>query len=206
MEERPYENNISESEVYEEFPFLQSFPFHEYSISLDQSEYDPNLDGIDPVVLKESGKMGAPDFLIFKYASNVNMVALSFYTYDVSFILDRSDKIKKLDHIREELDRGIESDSILEKIKSIKLGHSFIKKIGTGLSVGKSFDGLLNDFIDSSGFKISSSNLKRIKIFSSTLKEDEFRKEIRNIILTFYNIHLNHTKIILGMVIAAKIH
>jgi hypothetical protein len=194
------------ADVYEAYPILQSFPFGGYNIALEQEEDDGANLGIDPVIISESGGIAPPEFVNFYYMGKYTNIALSFYTYDINFIRDNAHKIKKLDSLRELLDTGLESDDSLIKISSIKKGERFLKKIGSSLNVGKSFDQILDQLLVEGTHVVTSAQIKKIKGKSPTLDVTEFSEDIQIIINSFYNIHLHHIKILLGVVIAAKIH
>ena len=193
-------------DVLETFPFLQSFPFGEYTITLEKGESYTDMAGIDPVVISEAGGMVAPEFVNFYHVSKDTKIALTFYTYDINFIHESANKIKKLDSVREVLDLGISSNDILTKIDCIKKGERFLKKIGSSLIAGRAFDSTLDQFLVEGKHVMSKADLTKIKKVSRTLESDRFHEEVKDIIVSFYNIHLHHVKILLGVVIASKIH
>ncbi len=57
-----------DTNIFDIFPFLLSFPFHDYSITLEQGvDYLDDL-GIDPIVLSAGGGgIAAPDFVNFQH-------------------------------------------------------------------------------------------------------------------------------------------
>lgn len=201
------DGNISDdSKVYKSFPALLSFPFNEYDIEFEKGEDFARNSGIDPIIISEAGNIVAPEFLIFNHTGNNTTIALSFYTYDISFIIDNSWKIKKLDSVREFLDDGLNATEITKKIDSIKKGEVFLKKIGSSLTIGRAFDKILDELITVGRHDISKKNIEKIKSMSGTIKDDTFRVAENKTIRSFYNIHLHHIKILLGVVIASKIH
>jgi hypothetical protein len=206
MDEDHEEQLTKEPEVFEEYPFLQSFPFQEYLMHLDRDEDYGTASGIDPVIISAAGGFAKPEFINFQYQGKYTKVMLSFYTYDITYVSDQSKKIKKLDSVRELLDRGLESRVLLEKIDCIKKGERFLKKLGSSLSVGKAFDNVLDQFLLAEEYELSKTELRKIKSMFKTIDEDEYNDEVKGIIRSFYNIHLHHIKILLGVVIAAKIH
>lgn len=199
-------NPGSNTELFEKFPFLQSFPFDDYEISLEKKDDFGTLSGIDPVVISEAGTFVSPDFVNFNYQGNYTKIHLSFYTYDIQYIHDIADKIKRLDATVKNLDQGLVSDSITDKIKSIKSGERFLKKLGASLIPGRAFDGVLDDFLASDGIKLTKALVNKIKSKSRTLTDDTFDESINKTIRSFYDIHLHHIKVLLGVVIASKVH
>lgn len=206
MQEYSRDEFDNRSKLYAEFPFMQAFPFEEYTFTLEKEDDLTTLSGIDPVVISEAGKFVVPEFVNFYYISKETKVSLSFYTYDIRYILENSKDVKKIDEIREALDYGISATTLLDKIESIKKGEKFLKKLGSSLIVGKSFDGVLDEFLANKGYVVSKSELRKIKSKFKTISEDLYDDELKEIIGSFYDIHLHHIKILLGIVIASKIY
>ena len=206
MQEYSEDNLEGKSKLYKEFPFMQAFPFSEYDMTLEQQDDFATIAGIDPVIISEAGTFVKPEFINFYYISEQTKVSLSFYTYDIRYILENAKSIKKIDDVRIELDKGLVSDVLLEKIDSIREGEKFLKKLGSSLIVGRSFDGLLDEFLKDTDHNISKSELKKIKSKYKTIKEDDYSNDFKAIIGSFYDVHLHHIKILLGIVIASKIY
>jgi hypothetical protein len=206
MQEDHEEHLTEEPEVFEAYPFLQSFPFNEYTMLLDKDEDFATSAGIDPVIISAAGGFVKPEYINFQYHGKYTKIMLSFYTYDITYVSDQADRIKKLDSVRELLDNGLKSRVLLEKIDSIKKGEKFLKKLGSSLSVGKAFDGVLDQFLLANDKELSKVELRKIKSMFKTIDEDAYDDDVKDIIKSFYNIHLHHIKILLGVVIATKIH
>jgi len=206
MNDEHEDHLISETEVFNAYPFLQSFPFQDYTMNLDSEEDYVTSAGIDPVIVNAAGGFVKPEFINFNYQGKYTKISLSFYTYDINYIVDQSNRIKKLDSIRELLDNGLQSTVLLEKIDSIKKGEKFLKKLGSSLPIGKAFDGVLDQFLIAEEYTLDKGELRKIKSMFKTIKEEDYTEELKNIIIDFYNIHLHHIKILLGVVIASKIH
>lgn len=193
-------------EVFEVFPYLASFPFSDYTMHLDSEDDYAASAGIDPVIIDAASNLVKPEFVNFNYVGKYTNVTLSFYTYDVIYISENVDHIKKLDAVREALDVGLETSDIIEKIKIIKKGERFLKKIGSSLVAGKSFGGLLDSMLANNEISIDSKILNKIKSMYKTVDFDRFDEKTNNCIRSYYNVHLHHIKILLGIVIATKIH
>jgi len=191
--------------VFEAFPYLVAFPFSDYMMELDTID-DYSTSGIDPVIINAASNFVKPEFVNFNYTGKYTKVTLSFYTYDIIFISENIDHIKKLDSVREDLDRGLDSESIVEKILMIKNGERFLKKIGSSLVAGKSFNGLLDALLKANDITIDDKNLKKIKSMFKTVDYDQYDEQTQECIKSYYDIHLHHIKVLLGIVIAKKIH
>jgi hypothetical protein len=206
MQEYSEDDLQGKSRLYKEFPFMQAFPFDDYEITLEQEEDFATLAGIDPVVISEAGTFVTPEFVNFYYTSDGTRISLSFYTYDIRYILENCKSIKKIDEVRFNLDSGLVSDSLIEKILSIRSGEKFLKKLGSSLIVGRSFDSLLDDMLKDKDHNLTKTELNKIKAKYRTISEDSYSDDIKASIGSFYDIHIHHIKILLGVVIASKIY
>lgn len=202
--EQAYKNDTS---IFDIFPFLLSFPFHDYSITLEQgADYLDDL-GIDPIVLSAGGGgIAAPDFVNFQHTGEENKITLSFYTYDISFIINNCSHILKFDDVRKSIDDGLDSLDIGEKLKSIKIGEKLVRKIGKSLVAGSSFNKLFDDLLKNNGHSLRADVIRDIKLKRLKVPEYEYTEVEKSIIRSFYDLHLHHLKILLGIVIAIKIY
>ncbi len=190
--------------VYNMFPYLSSFPFGEYSISTNTLDEECDVE-VDPMVAKEASSSSNLELINFTYQYGESDICFSFYTFDIDFICSVSKKVRKLDSIREKMDLGISSKDINEKLDCIRAGEIFIKKLGSSLLAGESFDGILYEMLNIKDIKIEDELLNDI----TDLKDIEcssLEYGIYNSVSDYYDLHLHHIKILLGIVIAYKIH
>ncbi len=192
--------------IFEAFPYLSSFPFSDYTMQLDSlDDYSTTAD-IDPIIIEAASNFVKPEFVNFNYVGKYTKVTLSFYTYDIVFISENVDHIKKLDSVREALDQGLDSMDIIDKILMIKKGEKFLRKIGGSLVAGKAFSALLDTILTTNEITIESKTLNKIKSMFKTVDYEKFDERTKNCIRSYFDIHLHHIKILLGIVIATKIH
>lgn len=193
-------HNSCEDSIYEVFPFLSHFPFEDYIIYYSKENFGStisiNSNEEDPI---------SPALVNFIYKSNYITIVISFYKEDIDYIHEYSNKIKKFDDIRKKIDVAIKSDDILEKIKSIKKGEKLIKQIDTNISAGIIFDKILEEMLSSSNIKLNSVILKKIKTMSKSIVRENLKTKTKEIINIFYDMHLNHVKILIGIIIASKL-
>ena len=204
MQQLPEENLTGQSDLLELFPFMQSFPFGDYIIQLEKADMDNS--GIDPIIIRAAGGIVKPEFVNFFHFNKYTKIAISFYTFDIQFIYESADRIKKMDSIREEIDNALHSNDINVKLNTIRNGEKFIKQIGSSLAVGSSFNKILDEFLAVDNLKIDANTIKKIKSKSPSLDISNLNDDVKSVILSFYDIQLHHIKILLGVVIAAKIH
>ena len=188
---------------YKLFPFLSSFPFQEYTISVEKSSKD-DIE-VDPMIAKEASTISNLDFINFTCKHGDSDICFSFYTFDIEYICSISRKVRKLDSIREKLDIGISSNELDCKLKTIREGEKFIKKLGHSLLAGKSFDVILDEMLKLREASVKQSVLDKIKLFKDVDYSSIDYLAI-DCILDYYDLHLHHIKILLGIVIATKIY
>jgi hypothetical protein len=205
MSEETGEIFKSNENLFEMFPFLRAYPFDDYVITLEKGNSLLDELDIDPIRISAGGYV-KPEFVNFYYDGEVNRITLSFYTYDLSYMLDQAKKIKKFDDIRKTVDFALKSDSLLTKIDSIKRGDTFLKKIGSSLKSVGAFGKILDEMLILAELEIEKPLLKEIKGMKLTIDEHLFSEEEFKIIKSFYNLHLHHIKILLGIIISIKIY
>lgn len=203
MSEETNSEIIDFKKPYKLFPFLSSFPFVEYEISVEKSIED-DIE-VDPIIAKEASALSTLDFINFSYKHEDSDISFSFYTFDIEYICSVSKKVRKLDSVREKLDLGISSDDISYKLNCIKEGEQFIKKLGPSLLAGNTFDVILNEMLKLNSAKITSEILDKITRFKE-VDYSEIDYLALDCIMDYYDLHLHHIKILLGIVIAHKIY
>jgi len=192
--------------IFDLFPYMQSFPFNEYEFDLKILEKSNSDSGINPIIIEEAGKYVSPSTINFYTSGELTNISISFYTYDIKFIEKRSTSIKKMDQINKALDTALNSYDFLDKLIGINIGEKFLKKIGSGLSASSIFNRILDELIIISEIKMQPDQLKLIKKFDNSIKQEEFDDAQQQLIREYYNLYLHHARILLGIVIAIKIH
>jgi len=185
---------------------MQSFPFNEYEFDLKILEKSNSDSGINPIIIEEAGKYVSPSTINFYTSGELTNISISFYTYDIKFIEKKSTSIKKMDQINKALDTALNSYDFLDKLIGINIGEKFLKKIGSGLSASSIFNRILDELIIISEIKMRPDQLKLIKKFDNSIKQEEFDDAQQQLIREYYNLYLHHARILLGIVIAIKIH
>ena len=195
------------AELNTALPFMVEFPFKEYDIQLVERGEDFLQLGISPMLINEFGDTGTIESLNFYYTERGSDVSISINKYDVEWIAEQADLVKKLDAIRKSLDDGLESKSLIDKIKSIKFGKKFTKLIGCDNTLIIDFNELLSEFIKlydatfTSKIKLGLQKLSEATLNSTELSERQYKAAS-----AFFNFQIHYIKILLGIVIAAKIY
>jgi hypothetical protein len=206
MGEQEPNNSLNTLELYKIFPFLDSFPFEDYAISLEKDTFNPQALGIDPMIVNNVSGLEMPDVINFFYVESDSKIMISFYTNDISYLKEKSVEIKSLDSIRKNIDTGLQSLSIIDKIDSIKKSTKFIKLLNSGLIASVSFNEVFLDMLKIDNIELSNKTIISLQNMSSTVKEENFTDAELQVIRTFYNFRLHYVKILLGVIISAKIY
>ena len=193
------------SEVTKRFPFMSAFPFECYKIFLEKEEPDLALD-IDPIIINSVGSLESPKQLSFIYLEQDTQIMLSFYESDVDFIQEQAKNIKYFDMMRKVLDDALENTSIRNKMLAIKESEKFLSEVNPLLIANSSFIGVLHDLLGTNDIHLSARTLASLQKMNVNLKEEKFTEKEKSVISAYFNFHLHHAKIILGMVVAAKIY
>lgn len=193
-------------DIFEVFSFMRSFPFDEYGFELEMLEKSNSSSGINPIIIEQAGKFVGPSIINFHTTGDLTNISISFYTYDIKFVESQANKIKKMDQLSKALDIAVNSHSFIDKLNGIKVGEKFLKKIGSGLSAASTFNKILDELIVISEISIKSDQLKLIKKLDDSIEQEDFDEEQQEVICEYYNLYLHHVRILLGIIIAIKIH
>lgn len=142
----------------------------------------------------------------FTYDIPQSEVTISFYEDDICFLYETSDTIKILDTVRENIDRGLATADIIHKMKRIKKIKPFLKKINGSTDSKDLFISVLDGIQKLNTTELPNRLLNdTIKLKESINLEDTTRNEEKTI-SSYLNFQLHHAKIMLGVIIASKIH
>lgn len=201
------ESRDKTSELMTALPFMIEFPFNEYDIRFVEKGDDFIQMGISPMLVNEFGDNGTIETINFYYLEKGTEISISIGRDDVEWIAEQSDKVKTLDSIRQVLDIGLDTNDLIEKVKSIKAGKKFTKSINCESTALIDFNELLSEFIHLYDTALTSKiKLGLQKLSEATLKSTEFSERQYNTVSAFLNFQIHYTKILLGIVIAAKIY
>lgn len=184
--------------IYEIFPFLESFPFKEYVLSNGKSS-----EKYKDLLNKEDED---EELINFQYTSMDKDITVSFYEEDMEFLNIISRNISKLDSLRKEIDKGLKSDDILVKFESIRKSKAFLKKVKSPAEKENIFRSVLDGFQEINEINLSEGIIGKINKLDDKLANYRFTVNELMAVEAYLNFQLHHVKIILGVVIASKIH
>ncbi len=204
IENRP---NGEKLEVYTTFPFMESFPFEEYEITMEKEGVDPSELGISPILLKTLGSFGTENHFNFTYVEVENAFSISFYQEDIAEVAEAADRIKKLDSIAQELQSGLTEQALGKKLELVKQSKKFIKSLKLPNLLFAPMNDVLENILDIHSAVLPNDVIVAVqKLNVQKLESLSLEYSQRKAVESFLNFQLNYAKILLGIVIAAKIH
>jgi hypothetical protein len=195
------------SELLDVLPFMSSFPFSDYEITMDERGDDFISLGISPILVNAIGEYGTTNMLNFHYIENDSDVTISLQRCDIEWVAEDVSRIKSIDSIRQKLDNALATNDLSLKMEAIKLGKKFIKKVDPHVIGDISFNGVLNEFLQAND-AVLPSKIKLIaqKLTISQFKDQTFSEKQYQALKSFFNFQLHYAKIVLGIVISVKIY
>jgi hypothetical protein len=195
------------SELKTALPFMSEFPFRDYEITMVERGEDFITLGVSPMLIKALGDDGTVNIINFYYVEEDSSVAISIYKEDIEWIADEAKYVKKMDALRKQLDEALSGEDLAEKAKAVKAGRKFTKSINCDNVTGIDFNELLSDFLKVNETVLHSRiKLGLQKLSVATLKSTEFSEKQFKAVSAFLNFQIHYAKILLGIVIAAKIY
>ena len=147
------------------------------------------------------------DIINFYYIEDESNVSISIPRYDIEWIAQESSRVKKLDALRKTLDDALIDSNMITKVKAIKLSRKFTKSINCDNITGLDFNELLIEFTRLHETVLSSKiKLGLQKLSEASLKSTEFSERQFKAVESFLNFQIHYAKILLGIIIAAKIY
>jgi hypothetical protein len=194
-------------DILKVLPFMEAFPFEEYQISLELEGTDPSELGVSPILIDALGTFGTDLNVHFFYVENDSKILIAINAEDVLYVSHVSDKITTLDTVLSDLNYGMQSPVLEDKITKIKQGKKFVKKLNNFNLLDPPFSEVLQEMLNLEEVVLTSNQMTGLnklnvqKILDKPLTDTEKRT-----IFTYLNFQLHYIKILLGVVIATKIY
>jgi len=179
--------------LYENFPFLKSFPFDEYTLSSGKdADYHDELD--------------RDELIDFTYKAMDKDITISFFNEDIEFLDMISKKIISLNSLRKDIDDALKSNEMLTKFEGIEKTKPFLKKVKSPAIDVSSFTTVLNGLQKINEVEFSNGIIDKINKLDKTLIDFKFNVNEARTVHSYLDFQLHHAKIVLGVIIASKIH
>jgi hypothetical protein len=194
-------------DVYDDLPFLRSFPFDDYEIEIGVNGTDFSELGVSPILLDVLGTFGTEKEVKFQYASGDSNVMISIHIDDVLDIKEYANKIETLNEHFKYLKESIQSEDASKKISSIKKSKKFILQLDIEALVAIQFSDIIPSISEMEGAKPTEDLINALtKLSAKKVLENQKTVEEKKLVLSYLDFQLHYAMIILGIIIAAKIH
>ena len=195
------------SELLDVLPFMSSFPFSDYEITMDERGDDFISLGVSPILVNAIGEYGTTNMLNFYYIENDSDVTISLQRSDIEWVAEDVARVKDIDSIRQKLDDALMTNDLSLKMEGVRLGKKFIKKVDPHIIGVISFNDVLNEFLQVNDAVLPSKiKLSAQKLTISQFKDQTFSEKQYQALKSFFNFQLHYAKIVLGIVISVKIY
>jgi hypothetical protein len=194
-------------DVFEAIPFLRSFPFDEYEIEMSVDGVDVADLGISPILIDALGTFGTEQYVRFYYDHLGSKTMVSIHADDVFDIQQEAQGVQKLDEIFKQLKEAITLNDIRKKVSLVKKSKKFIEEIGVEAVILISFTEVLAALAEAEGVELGQElSSALLGLTAKSIIENVKTANDKRLTISYLDFHLHYAMIILGIVIAAKIH
>lgn len=189
------------------YPFLANFPFPEFSLEVGEMPFMPKA------AQREEPDMAEPKLV--KYSSPIikfiyekdSRFSINIHEKDLTWIYERATTITELDLISQILKAGLASDNLLEKRDATEISDDWIRRMSDDKTMlaYSTFNDVLAALIGDRQIKDTVQLINSINRLANKKGLVKLDKTEYGIIDAYYNFRLIYTRLILGIVIAAKI-
>jgi hypothetical protein len=194
-------------DVFEAIPFLRSFPFDEYEIEMSVDGVDVADLGISPILIDALGTFGTEQYVRFYYDHLGSKTMVSIHADDVFDIQQEAQGVQKLDEIFKQLKEAITLNDIRKKVSLVKKSKKFIEQIDVEAVILISFTEVLIALAEAEGVELGQElSSALLGLTAKSIIENAKTANDTRLTISYLDFHLHYAMIILGIVIAAKIH
>ena len=192
------------SKVYASYPFLRNFPFQDFHVEAEELKRPQSEDG-DYVSAPVS--VTNPFIINFVYTREKQKTAISVFDRELDWLKGRAETIHELDDIVRIVNEGLTSGDIVQKRDSVLVAEHWLKKIADDRATlnYSTFNDILMRLIGVTQLKETVQLINNINKLSSGANVIKMDKKQYDIIMTYYDFQMIYCKLVLGIIIAAKI-
>jgi hypothetical protein len=187
------------------YPALANFPFNDFDLEIGEL---PIITKPTQVQLPEDTKPSKYDSPIIRFTlDKVTKFSINIHEKDLLWILDRAETISQLDTISQVVNEGMESENILKKRDSVEIADNWIKMLSDGKTMltYSTFTEVLSALIGEQTISDTTHLINNINNLANKRGLVKLSQAEYKVVMTYYQFRLIYTKLILGLVIAAKI-
>ena len=191
--------NKQEYLVKKRYPFLENFPFGEFTIEMGDPTFVPPTDE------ESDGQLIDSQLIKFTYSAGQSNIAVVIFDKELTWIHDIAEKIEDLDEITKQINAGLETMDLLPKRDATLFADEWLSKLQDGhtrLSYSTSGEILASLVRNHQQMVVIINKLVKLATGKGLLS---LSNEEYAIVLTYYHFQLVYAKLMLGLVISAKI-
>jgi hypothetical protein len=194
-------------DIFEAVPFLRSFPFDEYELEINVDGVDIADLGVSPILIDALGTFGTEQYIRFYYDHHGSKTMVSIHVDDILDLQQEAENIQTLDETFRRIKEAIESSDIRKKVSIVKKSKKFIAETGIDALILIQFSEVLAGLAEAEEVEVSQGlSSALLSLVQKSILENTKTQNDRRLVTSYLDFHLHYAMIILGMVIAAKIH
>ena len=192
------------SKVYSNYPFLRNFPFQDFQIEASEVK-KPQVD--DGEVVSMHSTHINPFIINFVYSREKQKTAISVFDRELDWLSTRAESITELDDIVRIINESLPIGDIIKKRDAVLVVEHWLKKIADDRATlnYSTFNDILMRLIGVTQLKETVQLINNINKLSSGASVIRMDRKQYDIIMTYYDFQLIYCKLVLGIIIAAKI-
>jgi hypothetical protein len=192
------------SKVYSNYPFLRNFPFQDFQIEASEVK-KPQVD--DGEVMSMHSTHINPFIINFVYSREKQKTAISVFDRELDWLSTRAESITELDDIVRIINESLPIGDIIKKRDAVLVVEHWLKKIADDRATlnYSTFNDILMRLIGVTQLKETVQLINNINKLSSGASVIRMDRKQYDIIMTYYDFQLIYCKLVLGIIIAAKI-
>lgn len=192
------------SKVYSNYPFLRNFPFQDFHIEAEELKRPQPEDGeftMTPTSVTN------PFVINFVYTREKQKTAISVFDRELEWLNLRAESITELDDIVKIINDSLAANDIIKKRDAVLVVEHWLKKIADDRATlnYSTFNDILMRLIGVTQLKETVQLINNINKLSSGANVIKMNKKQYDIIMTYYDFQMIYCKLVLGIIIAAKI-
>ena len=192
------------SKVYANYPFLRNFPFQDFHIEAEELKKPQAEDGEFAMA---AGPITNPFIINFVYTREKQKTAISVFDRELDWLSARAETITELDDIVKIINTALPTNDIIKKRDAVLVVEHWLKKIADDRATlnYSTFNDILMRLIGVTQLKETVQLINNINKLSSGANVIKMDKKQYDIIMTYYDFQMIYCKLVLGIIIAAKI-
>lgn len=192
------------SKVYASYPFLRNFPFQDFQVEAEELKKPQTEDGEYAMT---TTSVTNPFIINFVYTREKQKTAISVFDRELDWLSTRAESITELDSIVSIINEGLLSGDIIKKRDAVLVVEHWLKRIADDRATlnYSTFNDILMRLIGVTQLKETVQLINNINKLSSGANVIKMDKKQYDIIMTYYDFQMIYCKLVLGIIIAAKI-